>query len=120
MDQITIDACEFECSGYEEPLESEFPDKYYSLKKAEFGTDYYWQERRGHKLGIQGREVFETFGRLTDGRTGSYLGWLEDEILLSVDKEKFKEAVKEYEKQHGVSPLYGFHKYQIKKMEELA
>ena len=94
------------CEDYEEIQETDYPDTYYIFRKSEDKKTFVWQEKRGNRVIIKGREVFETFGKVTDGRTGSLIGHLDRNALTSVKKTIWEKTLKDAEEKYGLSPLY--------------
>jgi hypothetical protein len=96
-----------ECDEYEEDEFVTYPEIYY------IHTNNGWKQRKGNKINILDREMFETFGFVSDGRTGCGLfnlkkynsldKWLEE---IKMTEAEFLEKLKELEKKNGISPLY--------------
>lgn len=104
LDVITIDVCG-ECMEYSELTLNDLPDKYYKICRDD--EKLYWKESRGVKIEIWGREMFNTFGSLTDGRTGILCCNIDDIPNIKDDqKEIILEYIKKIEAERGLSPLY--------------
>jgi hypothetical protein len=65
-----------------------------------------WDEAAGNRFEFLGREMFERFDFVTDGRTGFGMCYTEKLAVLEKDKEKIIEQLLDIEKKYGISPLY--------------
>ncbi len=97
-----------ECMDYEElPEEILHPDIYFIRNKIPNMVNVFeWEKKRGKKIEVLGREMFESYGRITDGRTGRLVGYKEYITKLEENKESVLNAILKAEKEQGISPLY--------------
>jgi hypothetical protein len=93
---------------YEElPEEILHPDIYFIRNKIPNMVNVFeWEKKRGKKIEVLGREMFESYGRITDGRTGRLVGYKEYITKLEENKESVLNAILKAEKEQGISPLY--------------
>lgn len=91
-----------ECKDYEECTDEELhPDVFYMRT-----ADNKWQETRGKKVELFGREMFRRYDSYTDGRTGVLACYEFSITELENHKDKVIKKCEEFEKKYGVSPLY--------------
>lgn len=103
------------CENY---TEIELTDKFYALKNDIDENTYSWVEYLGFKGIYKGREVFLVGDRITDGRTGAYLGYVGESVFERKSNEEITEKLIQLEEEHGLSPLYtDTPKYEIKYLD---
>lgn len=105
---IEISLSNGECDDYEQKEEEKLTDMYYIqiapyTRKEEYIPK--WEKRWGKKIQVLGREMFNTHGRVTDGRTGAFVGYESDFNELEFRLQKYLPRFIEAEK-FGISPLY--------------
>lgn len=105
-----IDLVELGCNDYIQLTDEELhPDIYYKRLKAERDIKAHpddWVKTRGKKIQFLGREMFERYGRITDGRTGALICNVEDMEEVNNQKDELMKKITKSESENGISPLY--------------
>ena len=106
LDEIEVDVTE--CYSYLEiPDEELHPDKFHIRmhgKDIDSGKRLMWEEEIGKKININGREMFQRYNKIHDGRTGQL-------FCYTCDLEERKKRISEIdfdgkEVLYGISPTY--------------
>ena len=90
--------------------------RYYRFKIDDYGN-YYWLGSKGRKIMLWGREMFETSGAITDGKTG-LLACLRSNMKEKEKNPNFKNNLKIAWQLDILSPLYtNKTKFEIRKSD---